>query len=375
MKNLLPALLLVMLCHGLRAQISGTSTPMSLAPATATVIDPAITVGGTVNLTNATVQISNNYYTGDVLAYNTTLATSYGITGSYSVASGVSGILTFTGTTTPANWQALFRTVSFQNTAASCGPSSRSIVFIQGSYLFNSYSQHFYQYVNTGLNWVSAKAAAAASSYNGMQGYLATITSAGENNFVWKLLAADAWIGGSYDMNQINAATGTTTFSTQASANGVEYWVTGPEAGTKISTGLSSPVAYNGAYINWNAGEPNNAGNEYYTEFYSSGSTGGKWNDLSIANSLPYVVEFGGMPNDIPQDNTFTRTLTLTSTTGGDITGGNVSVCSGTNSTVLTSTAAVSGVTIVRWEYSLDNFLTAGVPIANTSATYTATNL
>ena len=97
--------------------------------------------------------------------------------------------------------------------------------------------------------------------------------------------------------------------------------------------------------------------------------------DLGIGNSLPYVVEYGGMPNDIPQDNTFTRTLTLTSTTGGDITGGNVSVCSGTNSTVLTSTAAVSGVTIVRWEYSLDNFLTAGVPIANTSATYTATNL
>ncbi|MDP4213436.1 MAG: Ig-like domain-containing protein [Bacteroidota bacterium] len=375
MKNLIVACLLCFASNGIYAQISGNTSPQSVTPATATVIDATITVGGTVNQTNATVQISNNYYAGDVLAFDATLATSFGITGSYSTSSGVSGILTFTGTTTPANWQALLRTVTYQNTAASCGPSSRTIVFNQGSYLFNSYSQHFYQYVNTPLNWVQAKAAAAASSYNGMQGYLATITSAGENNFVWKLLAADAWIGGSYDYSQINAATGTTTYADQASAIGQAYWITGPEAGTKFSSGLSSPTAYNGAYMNWNNGEPNDAGNEYYVEFYSTGAQGGKWNDLGIGNTLPYVVEYGGLPNDVPQNNNLTETLTIASTTGGDITGGDVSVCSGTNSTTLTSTAAVPGVTIVRWESSIDNFLTTATPIANTSATYIATNL
>ena len=263
MKNLIAACLLFFACNGINAQISGNTSPQSVTPATASVIDATITVGGTVSLTDATVQISNNYYAGDVLAFDATLASSFGITGSYSTSSGVSGILTLEGTTTPANWQALLRTVTYQNTAASCGPSSRTIVFNQGNYLFNSYSGHFYQYVDNSLNWVDAKAAAAASSYNGMQGYLATITSAGENNFVWKLLGADAWIGGSYDYQQVNAATGTTTFADQNAALGNVYWITGPEAGTQFSSGIGNPVAQNGAYMNWNGGEPNDMGNEF----------------------------------------------------------------------------------------------------------------
>jgi hypothetical protein len=40
-------------------------------------------------------------------------------------------------------------------------------------------------------------------------------------------------------------------------------------------------------YANWNPGEPNNSGNEDYTQFVS----GGKWNDLANT-SLPYVIEF-----------------------------------------------------------------------------------
>ena len=40
-------------------------------------------------------------------------------------------------------------------------------------------------------------------------------------------------------------------------------------------------------YSNWNPGEPNNSGNEDYTQFVS----GGRWNDLANS-SLPYVIEF-----------------------------------------------------------------------------------
>jgi hypothetical protein len=40
-------------------------------------------------------------------------------------------------------------------------------------------------------------------------------------------------------------------------------------------------------YTNWNPGEPNNSGNEDYTQFVS----GGRWNDLANT-SLPYVIEF-----------------------------------------------------------------------------------
>lgn len=41
-------------------------------------------------------------------------------------------------------------------------------------------------------------------------------------------------------------------------------------------------------YTNWNGGEPNNSGNEDYTQFVSSGM----WNDLGSSNSLQYVIEF-----------------------------------------------------------------------------------
>jgi hypothetical protein len=57
---------------------------------------------------------------------------------------------------------------------------------------------------------------------------------------------------------------------------------------------------------------------------------------------------------------------------GGTITG-SASVCSGTNSTVLTLSGHTG--TITRWESSLDNFTTAGTTINNTATTLTATNL
>ncbi|WP_281226885.1 Calx-beta domain-containing protein [Flavobacterium aquiphilum] len=57
---------------------------------------------------------------------------------------------------------------------------------------------------------------------------------------------------------------------------------------------------------------------------------------------------------------------------GGTV-AGSASVCTGTNSTVLTLSGHTG--TIVRWESSLDNFATAGTPIANTATTLTATNL
>ena len=121
------------------AQIAGTSGSLSVDPVTPTVVDPLITVGGTADLTNATVQITANYYSGDVLSFDAGLAGSFGISGSYSTTD-VSGILSFSGTTSPANWQAIFRTVTYKNGSASCGPSSRTIIFLQGQYLYNSFN-------------------------------------------------------------------------------------------------------------------------------------------------------------------------------------------------------------------------------------------
>lgn len=355
-------------------QVTGASSPLTVNPGNFTIIDPSLQVAGSGNITDFTVQIVGNYYLGDELSFDGGLAGSLGITGSYTTMSGVTGILNFSGTASPESWQQLLRTVTFRNTTAECGPGNRQIQFMSGRYLYNQFNGHYYEYVSDNLNWKQAKDAAAGRSYNGLQGYLATSSSQAENNFIWKLMASDAWVGSTYDYDELVAA-GVTAYANQAAAIGKVYWVTGPEKGTFVSSGLGSPVAQNGQYMNWNPGEPNNYSNtaEYYTQLYSSQQ--GRWNDLPIGSQLPYLVEYGGMPGDIPQNNNYTRRLELSNTLGGEITGGNVSVCTGSNSVTLTTTAAVPGVNIVRWEYSYDNFITPGVAISHTGATYTATNL
>jgi hypothetical protein len=87
--------------------------------ATVTVADPDDT-----NLTGATVQITNNYQTGqDVLAFTDTAT----ITGSFTA---VSGTLTLTGSDSLANYQAALRSVTYQNTSDNPSPASRTVTWI-----------------------------------------------------------------------------------------------------------------------------------------------------------------------------------------------------------------------------------------------------
>ncbi|CAK0765156.1 C-type lectin domain-containing protein [Gammaproteobacteria bacterium] len=116
--------------------------------------------------------------------------------------------------------------------------------------LVNPANNHAYQRFDTSLNWTAAKDACA-----GLGGYLATITSQAEQDWVIANLnpaGVNTWLGGS-----------------DAAQEGTWTWVTGEP--------------WN--YSNWNTGEPNNAGyggGENYLHIVAG--TGGHWNDVSENN-------------------------------------------------------------------------------------------
>ncbi|MCF8319165.1 MAG: hypothetical protein K9H63_02520, partial [Sphingobacteriaceae bacterium] len=352
------------------ASITGSGSVLTVSANSASVVDPDIVVTTSSDLTGCKVSITGGYVpgsTGDILDIQGSLPT--GITQSYD---NTRGILSFSGTAAASVWQELLRRVTLKSTSLSCYPEQRSVTFNLGASFLNPLTGHWYEFDATPRNWKEAKAYAATKSYNGRVGYLATITSAAENNYIWKIMASDAWVGGSDDYLEINAALGRDVYANQAAAEGKYYWVTGPEKGMQFTEGNIYPVTLTGAYANWNSREPNNSGSEHYTQLYSGNL--GRWNDLNINPRLGTLIEYGDSPDDnVSNIVGFTKEIKVLGAASGSITGGNINVCTGSNSTTLTLVGN-SG-SIVRWESSFDNFYTTGTTINNTTNTYTATNV
>lgn len=202
--------------------------------------------------------------------------------------------------------------------------------------VFEPLNGHFFKYVaSPRITWADAKAAAEKEFFRGVPGYLATVTSEGENSFISANIenASNIWLGGS------------------DAANEGEYkWVTGPEAGktfwkancaTKAAgsadscTGANSIEALSGnqgtkykaatiadtvvnTFSGWDpAGEPNNWGltGENYVATNWQG-TKGKWNDLSGDTSSinGYLVEFSSKKGGpVPQVVSGSTTVSLVS--------------------------------------------------------------
>jgi hypothetical protein len=347
--------------------LGGTSSNLSATYNTATTVDPNLTITSNGNITGFRVQISQTYTSGDVLDYTGTLPT--GITQSWN---STTGVLSFNGTTSAANWQTLLRTVRFKSTSATCYANLRRITFVAGTVYYNPLTEHYYEYVAGITTWTNAYTVSSSKSYFGRAGYLATMSSEAENNFIWKLMSSDAWFGACDDYLYVNAALGTSTFASQSAVESKWYWVSGPEKGTNFSNGNVSPVTVTGQYAKWAGGEPNNSGNEHYGQFYSSNN--GQWNDLPNTTLGGYICEYGDMPGDLTSSVTiFTRNITVGNGSSGTISGGDINVCSGSNSTTLTLNNMTGSV--VRWESSFDNFFTAGTTISSTSSSITITNI
>jgi hypothetical protein len=272
---------------------SGAASYTEEQPAVA--IDPTLTLTDPdgPNLTSARVSISGGYRAGeDVLSF----ATQAGISGTFNASTGV---LTLTGNATVSAWEAALRTVAYRDVSASPDVTTRQVTFSIGSSLSFPDNGHFYEFVAApGMSWTAAKAAAEARSFYGRSGYLVTITSAAENAFVGSKLAGTGWMGASAPLH-----TAPRDWS----------WVTGPEAGTIFFTQTSDynqacsagPRGSGPGFQGWHDCEPNNWGfSENYAHFYSDGT----WNDYPGTTSVNgYVVEYGGMPNDVVSQLTGTR--------------------------------------------------------------------
>jgi len=348
----------------------GTSSTgvLSVTNNTWTKVDPNVTLTANGTINGFRVQISQSYISGasgDQLRSTVTLPS--GVT--VSTFNTTTGVLVFNGTTTAANWQTILRGVEFKSTSATCYSLQRRITFVAGTVFYNPLTEHFYEYVSGTTTFTNAKTSAETRSYFGRVGYLATMSSEAENNFVWKLMASDCWFGASDEMSLVNDAKGTTAYASQAAVEQKWHWISGPEKGTQFSNGST---AVTGQYAKWAGGEPNNSGGEHYGQFYSANA--GQWNDLPNTNLGGYLCEYGDMPGDITTSTTIlTCSVEISGASSGYISGGDINVCSGSNSTTLTLNSYTGS--IVRWESSFDNFFTAGTTISSTSSSITVTNL
>lgn len=172
--------------------------------------------------------------------------------------------------------------------------------------------EHYYARIDDdGILWSEAYKVASQLQFNGLQGYLVTITSEAEHNFIYQSLGSiRAWMGAASILNAEDITYNTNDIAWQPATNELAHsksfgystqnddniklywrWAAGPEAGNKVFE--------EGAYTNFKAGEPNNYSTGEWCGEYGH-DAGGVWNDYpDYASDIQgYYIEFGGFPDE-----------------------------------------------------------------------------
>ncbi len=242
----------------------------------------------------ASGQLSATY--GNATTAGFAASTSAGTYGSFTV--NASGQWTYTLNNTAITVQALntgeSRTESFTVRTADSSAISTVTVTINGAadvpygvddavrvapQYWSVYAANGHAYtISEATNFASAMTSAAQLVPG--ESYMGNITSAGENAFVYAMMRGYyVYLG-----------------ATDSAVEGTWVWTGGPEAGKTFSIGGTS---YNGAYVNWQPGEPNNSGNEDYVKMVGPADTGagaGTWYDLVHTQWGPtgYLIAYLG---------------------------------------------------------------------------------
>lgn len=216
--------------------------------------------------------------------------------------------ISFTGTQSNVNNALASLKINTSSTLGNVQISVSTTVNPTG-YYYNAVNGHFYRPISGTSSYTAAKNASATQTFKGQTGYLVTITSQDEQNFVGANVPGNnIWIALSDRLQE-------------------GYWRVdaGPENGTLINIGNYNGNPQSGTYQNWCGGEPNDAGGEDYAVTKWGG--GNCWNDLpdGAGWTSGYVVEFGTWSN--PQDATFTgyyaantiNTVAITNTLSGTV--------------------------------------------------------
>ena len=241
-----------------------------------------------VNWANTTdqilVSISLEYHNG--ATFSLPVTTGLTLNTGYTSWTGITSIV-FYGTRNNINTALAAMTMSMGSVKTAV-KINLEVAFYDSNYKYNPNNKHFYRYVAGNITYANAKTGAATYSYMGKTGYLLTITSENENNFV------------------NNNISGTNIWLALTDVTSEGNWIidAGPELGTQIKTSngqLTGNIA--GQYNNWCGGEPNDANNEDYATTKWNGGT--CWNDLpnSWSEVQGYVVEIS---DDFPAGSAYT---------------------------------------------------------------------